>query len=167
MKYSTHYQDEQYANLYLNYMLKNANRVFKLVITDDNDESYIPNLNLEYGLCDCKNGEDFTLGKTWEKYFDGYDNKPVVFINTSHMFKQFELKASKNGINKNGASLFACYLYLYRDKMWKEQRTKFIFIITESNLIEMLNGTDAGLNVEFTPIYIKKDNIKIKEKKKC
>ena len=163
MQYTTYYEDESNTNLLLNYMLKNAKRVFKLVITDDNDESYIPNLNLEYVLCDCNNGEDFTLGETWRKYFDGFDNKPVVFINTSYMFKQFEEKASKEGINQNGADLFAKYLYLYRDKMWREQRTKFVFVITESNLIKMLRATDSGLSIEFTPTYVKKDNTKTKK----
>ena len=163
MQYTTYYEDESNTNLLLNYMLKNAKRIFKLVITDDNDESYIPNLNLEYILCDCSNGDNFTLGETWRKYFDGFDNKPVVFINTSYMFKQFEEKASKEGINQNGADLFAKYLYLYRDKMWREQRTKFVFVITESNLIKMLRATDSGLSIEFTPIYVKKDNTKTKK----
>ena len=86
--------------------------------------------------------------------------KPILFINTSSMFEQFQEKAGKNGINALGAGLWAKYFYLYRDKMWKEQRTKFIFVITESNLIEMIKSVDHGFSIEFTPIYVKKSKPK-------
>ena len=162
LKYTTDYEDELQSNLKLNYMVKNFKRMFQFIITDDNDESYIPNLDSDYVLCDCNSGEDFTLGKTWKKYFDGYNNEPVLFINTSSMFEQFQEKAGENGINMPGAGLWAKYFYLYRDKMRREQRTKFIFVITEPNLIEMIRAVDHGFSIEFTPIYVEKTKQKEK-----
>ena len=73
------------------------------------------------------------------------------------MFKQFQEKAICEGINEKGAALWAQYIYYhFRDKMWNEQRTKFLFVITENDLIEMLRYVNDGFNIELIPIYIKK-----------
>lgn len=160
MKKNTYFEDERTANARLNLLLKYRSRCFQLIITDDNDESYIPNLDIEYILCDCNNGEDFTRGRTWKKYFEDFDNKPVLFINTSSMFKQFKEKSIQlEGIDENGAAIWAQYIYYnYRDKMWREQRTKFLFVVKEDDYVEMMQYVNAGFGVELVPLYITKQN---------
>lgn len=160
MKRNTYFEDEITASARLNLLLKYKSRCFQLIITDDNDESYIPNFDEEYILCDCNNGEDFTRGRTWKKYFEDFNNKPVLFINTSNMFKQFQKASTQlEGIDENGAAIWAQYIYYnYRDKMWREQRTKFLFVIKETDYVEMMQYVDAGFGVELVPIYIKKQN---------
>lgn len=162
MKYSTYYEEEKITNFKLNYLLSNKSRVFQVIITNDNDDKYIPKIDIEHVTCNCDNGDDFTLGCTWKKYFDDNNNKPVLFINTSVMFEQFKNKAELLNERKNisGAALWAQYFYeKFRDKMWQEQRTKFIFIIKQNDYIEMLNYVDQGFSIELVPIFVKKDKI--------
>lgn len=54
-----------------------------MIVSDDCDDKYIPKFDFEYYICDC--GENWDL-KDWGKYFDM--DKPVVFINTSEMFRK-------------------------------------------------------------------------------
>lgn len=159
MQHNIYFENEKTTDFKLNYLLKNKSRVFQIIITNDDDDRYIPQISMEHIICDCNNGEDFTLGSTWKKYFDENNDNPVLFINTTTMFEQFKNKATKLNVRKHisGAALWAQYFYeQFRDKMWAEQRTKFLFVIKELDLIEMLNYVDQGFSIELTPIYVQK-----------
>lgn len=78
------YKDEEKVISYINAMIKYANYLFKLIVIDEKNESYIPNFDFEYVICDCKE-KDLSETFEWKEYFES--DKPVIFINTSSMFK--------------------------------------------------------------------------------
>lgn len=157
------YTEKEITKL-IDYQVKVAKRFFRFIITNDNDDSYIPKLKSDFVICDCSNGEDFTLGRTWKKYFDECDGRPVLFINTSAMFQQFEEKDGIDGVRLGfkGSALWAQYFYeRYRDKMWKEQRTKFLFMVKDEDMTEMYRKVPHGFFTELVYYPMIKDELSI------
>ena len=162
------YTETQLTKL-IDYQVKVAKRLFRFIITNDNDDSYIPKFKSNFVICDCSNGEDFTLGRTWKKYFDECDGRPVLFINTSAMFQQYEDKDVELGVDYGckGSGLWAQYFYeRYRDKMWEEKRTKFIFMVKDEDMTEMYRSVNAGFYTELVYYPMVKDELSV-ERDSC
>ena len=154
-----HYTAEEEVTKLIDYQVQNAKRVFRFIITNDNDDSYIPKFKSNFIICDCSAGEDFTSGETWRKYFDECDNQPVLFINTSAMFQQYENKAIKLGTDygRKGAGIWAQHMYSrFRDKMWEEKRTKFVFMVKDEDMDEMYKSVNAGFYTELQYYHLDK-----------
>ena len=129
------------------------------VVYEDNDETYIPDCTLfDYIIFDCKENINLTEKEEWKKLFNL--KKKIIFINTSHMFKQFEqLYNSEKQENKtNGAYLWAEYFYkIYRETFWFRDKSRFIFIMSEANSDEILKYQCGGLTEELIPYYFQKN----------
>lgn len=133
------------------------------VVYDDNDETYIPDCVLfDYIIFDCKENINLTQKEEWEKLFN-FD-KPIIFINTSYMFSQFEILNSgeKKEHKPSGAYLWAEYFYkIYRESFWFRDKSKFVFIISEENSDEILKYKCGGLTEELIPYYFQKNKNKV------
>ena len=159
------YYDEREVIKLIDYQVKTAKRLFRFIITNDDDDSYIPNFKSDFVICDCSAGEDFTRGLTWRKYFDECDDRPVLFINTSVMFQQFETYSIEMGVDhgRKGPGLWAQHMYeKFRDKMWKEKRTKFVFMVKDEDMTEMYRTVNAGFYTELMYYQMIKDNFIVK-----
>ena len=129
----------------------------KLLVIKD-DDKYIPNFNFDYTVCDCKN-EDLTIPLEWKEYFDS--DKPVIFINTSYMFKKF-YNYYERYKDINSVAVFAQFFYSnFRDMFWRDDKSKFIVIMSNPlDVIEMWSFVNAGFTCELIPIYMKKSKEK-------
>ena len=135
-----HYTAEEEVTKLIDYQVQNAKRVFRFIITNDNDDSYIPKFKSNFIICDCSAGEDFTSGETWRKYFD-------------------ENKAIKLGTDygRKGAGIWAQHMYSrFRDKMWEEKRTKFVFMVKDEDMDEMYKSVNAGFYTELQYYHLDK-----------
>ena len=157
MEKEYNYKSEEEVIKYINTMIKYMNRAFKLIVIN-NDESYIPNFNFEYVVCDCKY-KDLTEPLKWKEYFES--DKPIIFINTSYMFNSFYNHYERyKGIN--GAAVFAQFFYCnFRDMFWRDDKSKFLFIMSNpDDVVEMWRFVNAGFSCELIPIYMKKNKEK-------
>ena len=94
--------------------------------------------------------------RNWKKYFDA--DKPVVFTNTSALFKQFENFPFFGHIIENGAHAWAqVFYYAFRDMMWKQDKSKFIFLVSDENLTTMWRNVNAGFTVMLVSIDMGKE----------
>lgn len=129
------------------------------VVYNDNDEEYIPDCTLfDYIILDCKENINFLEKEVWKKIFD-YD-KPIIFINTSYMFSQFEIfnNSIKTENKHSGAYLWAEYFYkIYRESFWLRDKSKLVFVVSEENSDEILKYKCGGLSEELIPYYFKKN----------
>lgn len=150
------YEAEEDITFKINYLVQNKSRIFQLIVTEDNDTSYIPNFDFSYTLIDCKTNSNLTKGSEWKTILES--NLPVLFINTSAMFEQFtQENRSLNNKEENGAALWAQgFYYVYRDRFWEENRAKLIFMVTENDVEAMWNYVNAGFTIELVPYYMKK-----------
>lgn len=154
-----YYIDERELIILIDSQIKRAKRLFRFIITNDNDDSYIPKFKTDFIICDCSMGEDFTSDQTWKKYFDD-NNRPVLFINTSTMFQQFENKAVEAGVDygRKGAGLWAQYMYekRFRGKIWEEKTTKYVFMVKEEDMKHMYMTVNNGFCTELQYYYMGK-----------
>lgn len=151
------YEDEKLMIKKINYLANLPKYMFKLLVNNEDDVTSIPEFNFEYEICDCKENDRLLTGKEWFRLFNL--DKPVVFINTNYMFKMFE-EVWKYDVT--GDAAWAQYFYqFYRDKMWKENKTKFLFMVTLENVDNMWNYVNAGFTCELYPYYYEKSNQKI------
>lgn len=152
------YEEEKDIVFKINYLVKNSPRIFQLIVTNDEDTSYVPNFEFDYNIIDCKKNQHLTRGHEWEKILES--KLPVIFTNTEFMFEQFRKENIElNGKDINGAALFAQgFYYVYRDLFWEENKSKLIFMVTESDVKEMWQYVNAGFTIELIPYYMKKEN---------
>lgn len=133
------------------------------VVYDDNDEIYIPDCTLfDYIIFDCKESINLTEKEEWKKLFNL--DKPIIFINTSYMFKQFEqlYNGEKQEHKSSGAYLWAEYFYkIYRESFWLRDKSKFVFIMSEINSDETLKYKCGGLSEELIPYYFQKNKDRV------
>lgn len=151
------YEEEADIIFKINFLVQYKSRIFQLIVTEDNDISYIPNFEFPYTLMDCKTNPNLTRGSEWEKILES--NLPVIFINTSYMFEQFtkENQELKKKV-VNGAALFAQgFYYVYRDRFWEDNKAKLIFMVTEKDVEAMWSYVNAGFTIELLPYYMKKN----------
>lgn len=151
------FEDEANVTFKINYLVRYGSRIFQLIVTEDNDTSYLPNFDFPYSLIDCQTNPNLTRGAEWEKILES--DIPVIFINTSYMFEQFtkENQALKKK-EVNGAALFAQgFYYVYRDRFWEDNKAKLIFMVTEKDVESMWNYVNAGFTIELLPYYMKKN----------
>ena len=157
------YEAEELMIKKINYLANLPKYMFKLLVNNEDDVTSIPEFNFEYEICDCKENDRLLTGKEWFRLFNL--DKPVVFINTNYMFKMFE-EVWKYDVT--GDAAWAQYFYqFYRDKMWKENKTKFLFMVTLENVDNMWNYVNAGFTCELYPFYYEKSNQKILKKEKA
>lgn len=152
----TTFEDEENIIFKINYLVKYGSRVFKLIVVEDGDTSYVPNFEFPYTLIDCQTNSNLTRGAEWKKILES--ETPVIFVNTSYMFEQFT--EENNELNKkivSGAALFAQgFYYVYRDRFWEENKSKLIFMVTEKDVEDMWKYVNAGFTIELVPYYMKK-----------
>ncbi len=142
------YEDFDYIVAKTNYMVKNAKWVFQLIIPKV-PVTKVPNFNFEYDVCDCSKHTNFTRGPTWKQILN--HNKPIVFINTEKMFKEFE-EAHKIelGYEKAGAAAFAQYFYqFYRDRFWNGEFTELIFFVKDQDVNDIFEHVNSGFTIPF------------------
>lgn len=160
------YENENDIIFKINYLVQHGVRIFQLIVTEDNDVSYIPNFDFPYTLIDCKTTPNLTRGVEWKKFLES--DIHVIFINTSYMFEQFSEENQK--LNKeeiNGAALFAqWFYYTYRDRFWEDNKSKLIFMVTEKDVDEMWKYVNAGFTIELIPYYMKKGSKQMLKKAK-
>ena len=162
---------EQELILSLSILNENSTHFIKLIVSNDNDDSYIPSFDFDYCVVDCSKNWDL---RNWEKFFDM--DKPVIFINTTEMFNKIkedtyakihDKKKLKNefGYDLTGAGIWASnFYYNYRDKLWSEGKSKFIIILKDSDVFEMWQSVNAGFTIELCPLYFYKSKEDINNK---
>lgn len=157
------YEEEKDTVSKINYLVQHGIRIFQLIVTEDNDASYIPNFDFPYTLIDCKTTLNLTGWTSWGKILES--DIPVIFINTSYMFRQFSEEYQE--LKVNGAALFAQWFYCaYRDRFWEEDRSKLIFMVTEKDVDEMWKYVNAGFTIELIPYYMRKSSKQMLKKNK-
>lgn len=152
------FEDEFDITFKIEFQVKNKTRLFQLIVTEDNDDSYIPNFDFPYILIDCKRNSNLTRGSEWQKILEA--NLPILFINTSSMFDQAAIEYKKlNNKEVNGAAMWAQgFYYVYRDRFWESNKSQLIFMVTENNVEAMWNYVNAGFTIELIPYYMRKQN---------
>ena len=154
------YDDLDYIVVKTEYMVGHANWFFQMIVPKL-PITQLPKFNFEYSLCDCSKHQNFTKGKTWEKILN--NDKPVIFINTDVMFKEFEkVQKSDFKYEKPGSAAFAQYFYqFYRDRFWNGDFTKLIFFVTDKDITDIFQHVDSvGFAGPFcTPWYMDNEEL--------
>lgn len=150
------YESEEEITSKINLLVQYKSRIFQLIVTEDNDTSYIPNFNFPYTIIDCKKNPNLTKGTEWMNILES--ELPILFINTSAMFEQFTKENRElNKKDVNGAALWAQgFYYVYRDRFWEENKSKLLFMVTEDDVQAMWNYVNAGFTIELLPYYMRK-----------
>ena len=151
---------EKYLIEKVNYMNKNTHSFFQVIISTDNDDNYIPSFNFPYEIVNCENNWQL---KNWQKYFT-YSN-PLIFVNTTKMFVKIKNYLVENfpeiSSYYTGAAYWAEHFYFnYRDKFWRENRSKFIILMQNEELTSMYRHINAGFYDFLQPIIYEKENIR-------
>jgi len=154
------YDKSDYIVAKTEYMVEHANWFFQMIVPKV-PVTQLPKFNFEYSLCDCSKHQNFTKGKTWEKILN--NDRPVIFINTDAMFKEFEkVQELDFRYKKPGAAAFAQYFYrFYRDKFWRGNYSKLIFFVEESDIDNIFQNVDhGGFAIPFcTPWYMDNEEL--------
>ena len=161
--YDIKFESENNCIAKLKNMVKFSKWVFQLLVMDDDDETYIPNFDFEYDICDCSN-TNLLDKKVWDKFLE--KEKTTIFINTSSLFEQFKNYNHLGYTFKDGRQGFSQMFYLiYRDPMWNNSCAKYIFLVSEENAYAMYSSVNPGFNILLGPIYMRKQsNAKSDEK---
>ena len=157
------FNSEDYVTQLLNYVVKYKNYVFEWLVNDEDDETYIPKVDFDYTIIDCKENSNLNSTQVWRELMERED--PLIFTNTTYLFNQFKNAKMFNQSIEDGAQAFAqCFYFFFRDKMWQEKKIKFIFLVTEENIDKMYQFVNSGFSIELIPRCFKKDRIKEDEK---
>lgn len=152
--YDVEFDSEDICVMKLNYLAKLETYIFQCVITDDDDETYIPKLDFEYDICDCAS-TDLTNGNIWKKFLES--EKPIIFINTSEMFEQYKDCKFLDTTFKDGRQGWANMFYFFqRDRFW-ESKAKYIFLISEENYYALHKSCNAGFTILLESIHMQKN----------
>ena len=154
--YDIRFDSEKYCMAKLKTMVKLSDCVFQLLVMDDDDEAYIPDLDFEYDVCDCSS-INLLDKKIWDEFLK--NERPTIFINTSFLFEQFKNYNFLGHVFKDGRQGFSQMFYsIYRDSMWNNSHAKYIFLVSEENAYAMYSSVNPGFNILLVPIYMRTDS---------
>ena len=153
--YSVNYDSEFDSKLKIKLMVENQKNMFQLLVNDDDDDTYIPDFDFSYDICDCKN-VDVRKKEFWDKIIK--NEQPVVFTHTKDMFEKFKDYELLDHKFDSGSGAFAqMFYFIYRDYFWNKTNSKLIFLVSEEDSYNMINTVDFGMGILLMPIYMRKD----------
>lgn len=159
------FDNEEYATQKLNLLVRNRSSIFQTIVTDDDDETYIPDVDFEYTEVNCMENQNLTKGEEWNKFYES--NKPIIFTHTTELFEQYKGADFLGCIMEDGVQAFTQLFYFFhRDRLWEHEKAKFIFLVTEENLVKMYRAVNWGMAINLEPICLRKrENAKNDTKK--
>lgn len=63
------FDDEEYATKKLNLLVRYSKSLFQIIVTDDDDETYIPEVDFEYTEVNCMANQNLTKIVEWNNFY--------------------------------------------------------------------------------------------------